>query len=164
MFSEGQRVWHRANHRSGIVQEVDGRRVYLVQDNGVELDFDAGDLTSTPPEGEAAAAPAKLMERGAVASPSSQAVPVRKLTARDITPEHERVLASVPVRTLQAIAALHDRRPKGGKFGTLDVAGKLNAIEEITNVPYRTMRQHLGSPGEMGLLMGKGIADRRDQT
>ena len=163
MFSEGQKVWHRANHRSGTVLEVDGRRVYIVQDNGVELDFAASDLTATPPD-DTAAAPAKLMERGAIASPASQVVPVRKLTSRDITPEHERVLASVPVRTLQAIAGLYDRRSRTGKFSALDVAGKLNAIEEITNVPYRTMRQHVGSPGEMGLLMGKGIADRREQS
>jgi hypothetical protein len=160
MFAPGQKVWHRRNQRSGTVQECDGSRVYIVQENGVELDFDASDLTATPPEG-ASAAPSRPIERGQIAPSSGQDVPVRKLTPRDITSEHERVLASVPVRTLQAIATLFDRQSKGAKFSALDLAGKLNAITDITALPYRTMRQHVGSPGEMGMLMGKGIADRQ---
>jgi hypothetical protein len=39
------------------------------------------------------------------------------------------------------------------------VAGKLNMIAEITAVPYRTMRVYRDRPGELGLLMGKGLAD-----
>jgi len=152
MFAPGQKVWHRRNQRSGTVQECDGSRVYIVQENGVELDFDASDLTATP---------SRPIERGQIAPSSGQDVPVRKLTPRDITSEHERVLASVPVRTLQAIATLFDRQSKGAKFSALDLAGKLNAITDITALPYRTMRQHVGSPGEMGMLMGKGIADRQ---
>jgi len=159
MFAQGQKVWHRRTKRSGTVIECDASRVYIVQDNGAELDFDAADLTATPPEG-AAATPARPVARGQFAAPVGP-LPVRMLTSRDITPEHERVLASVPVRTLQAIAALFERQPKAGKFNALDVAGKLNAIADITTLPYRVMRQHVGSPGEMGMLMGKGIADRQ---
>jgi len=31
----------------------------------------------------------------------------------------------------------------------------------MTAVPYLTMRQHRGNPGELGLVMGKGLADRQ---
>jgi hypothetical protein len=72
-----------------------------------------------------------------------------------------RVLGIVPERTLQAVAALFERRPNAGKFSALDAAKKLNVIAEITAVPYRTMREYSDRPGELGLLMGKGLADSR---
>ena len=81
-------------------------------------------------------------------------MPSRILTAGDITPEHSRVLGIVPLRTLLAIAALFERRPKARKFSALDVAEKLNVI-----VPYRTM--YSDRPGELGLLMGKGLVGSR---
>jgi hypothetical protein len=62
------------------------------------------------------------------------------------------MLGIVPLRTLLAIAALFERRPKARKFSALDVAEKLNVIAEITAVPYRTM--YSDRPGELGLLMG----------
>jgi hypothetical protein len=154
MFAVGQRVWHRTSHKSGTVLECDDDRVYLVQDNGVELDFPAGDLAASPP-GETPAIKAQTRDAPA---------PTRTLTARDITPEHERVLANVPPRALQAIAALYERRPKAGKFSALDVATRLNVITDITAVPYRTLRDHLGRPGELGLLMGKGLADSQGKA
>jgi hypothetical protein len=161
MFAVGQKVWHRSGQRSGTVVECDGDRVYIAQDNGVELDYPANDLTATAPEG------AEARPRGRAEPPAPKpfvygAVPVRVLTARDITPEHVRVLAAIPVRTVQAVAALFERRPKAGKFSALDTAGKLNAITEITAIPYRTMRQYSDRPGELGLLMGKGLADSRE--
>ena len=159
MFSPGQKVWHRNSQRSGTVLECDGDRVFVVQDNGAEVDFRASDLTTTPPAGANAAA-ARQTEGGATRS-AAYTMPNRTLTSRDITPEHVRVLEVVPVRTLQAVAAVFERRPKAGKFSALDVAGKLNAIAEITAVPYRTMREYVGRPGELGLLMGKGLADSR---
>ncbi len=153
MFSLGQRVWHRDGRRSGTVLECDGDRIFIAQDNGVELDFWASDLTATPPS--AAKTPAEST------SSARYVMPSRTLTAGDITPEHVRVLGIVPVRTLQAVAALFERRPRAGKFSALDVAAKLNVIAEITAVPYRTMREYSDRPGELGLLMGKGLADSR---
>lgn len=158
MFSVGQRVWHRNGQRSGTVLECDGDRVFITQDNGAELDFRASDLTATPPAG-AAAAEARGNTSSQAARPAAYAVPSRTLTARDITPEHVRVLGIVPARTLQAVAALFERRQAGGKFSALDVAQKLNVIAAITAVPYRTMREYSDRPGELGLLMGKGLAD-----
>jgi hypothetical protein len=99
--------------------------------------------------------------RGEIAKASPQAVPNRKLVAQDITPEHEAVLAAIPVRVRQAVAGLFELTSKGRRFSVLDVAEKLNVIADITAVPYRVMREHRGRPGELGLLMGKGIADRR---
>jgi hypothetical protein len=117
-----------------------------------------GELAATPP------ASAKVLGAGPKdSSPglrqANYVMPNRILIAADITPEHARVLSIVPVRTLQAIAVLYERRPRAGKFSALDVAGKLNVIAEITAVPYRTMREYSGRPGELGLLMGKGLAD-----
>lgn len=86
-------------------------------------------------------------------------MPSRNLAAAEITPEHNSVLAIVPTRTLQAVAVLYERRSVARKFSALDVAGKLNVIAEITAVPYRTMREYRDRPGELGLLMGKGLAD-----
>ena len=89
------------------------------------------------------------------------AVPVRALTARDITPEHGRVLAVIPVRTMQAVAAVYERGQGAGRFSALDTAAKLNVVANVTAVPYRVMRQYSDRPGELGLLMGKGLADSR---
>ncbi len=157
MLSVGQKVWHRNGQRSGTVLECDGDRVFIGQDNGAELDFRASDLTATPPDAKDSGA--RLKDSREAAKSVSSVPPSRILTSRDITPEHARVLAVVPVRTLRAVAVLFERRPGAGKFSALDVAGKLNIITEITAVPYRTMREYSDRPGELGLLMGKGLAD-----
>lgn len=171
MFSIGQRVWHREGKHSGTVLESVGDRVYIEQDNGAELDFRTSDLTATPPSGQApqtagvavAQAPiARPQGTAHPAGPAARVMPARILTAADITPEHARVLGTVPPRTIQAVAALFERRPRAGKFSALDVAQKLNVITEVTAVPYRVMRQYLGNPGELGLVMGKGLADARN--
>jgi hypothetical protein len=160
MFSVGQRVWHRDGQRSGTVLECDGDQVFIAQDNGAELDFRASDLTTTPPPG-AKVSGAKLKDRREATRSVAYVMPSRTLTSGDITPEHVRVLGIVPVRTLQAVAALFERRPRSGKFSALDVAEKLNVIAEITAVPYRMMREYSDRPGDLGLLMGKGLADSR---
>ena len=156
MFTAGQRVWHRTGPTTGIVLECDGDRVYIEQDNGVELDFPATDLTTQPP---AAAKP--QAGQGAAAKSAHPPVPGRILTPRDITPDHARVLAAIPVRTLQAVAAIYERSPNAGRFSALDTAAKLNTIASITAVPYRTMHQYSDRPGELGLMMGKGLADAK---
>jgi hypothetical protein len=153
MFSVGQRVWSRDGKRSGRVIESDGDRVYIEQDNGAELDLSARDLTTVAPGGAAG---------GAVKVASASLV--RRLTPRDITPEHVRVLSVVPVRTLQAIAAVFERQPGAGKFSALDTAEKLNVITDITAIPFRTMQAYSDRPGELGLLMGKGLADSSKAT
>ncbi len=145
MFSAGQTVYHRTRNHSGKVLESDSATTYLVQANGVECDFPTADLTATAPPVKAGPAPL---------SP----VPSRVLTAADIGPEHQKVLAIVPQRTLQAVALLHDRNPKAGRFSALDTARKLNYIAEVTAVPYRTMKEFSDRPGELGLMMGRGLA------
>jgi hypothetical protein len=156
MFTVGQKVWHRDGQRSGIVLECDGNRVYIEQANGAELDFHAKDLTAEPPPG--AATPGSKPGPG-TPDPAARAQ-TRMLTARDITPEHLRVLAAIPARTLQTVATLFERRPAAGRFSALDPAAKLNFIAQVTAIPYRTMHQYSDRPGELGLLMGKGLADR----
>ncbi len=146
MFSVGQTVYHRTGKHSGKVLECDGDTVYFVQANGVEMDFPSGELTATPPFEKAAA--------GTAASLS------RVLTARDITPEHQRVLAIIPQRTLQTVASLYERRPKAGRFSALDVAQKLNFIAEVTAVPYRTMKEYSDQPGALGLMMARELSIR----
>jgi hypothetical protein len=160
MFTVGQKVWHRDGRRSGMVLECDGDRVFIVQENGAEVDLRASDLTVTPPPGAKGSGARSTDGREATRS-GAYVMPSRTLTLRDITPEHVRVLGIVPVRTLQAVAALFEGRPRAGKFSALDVAEKLNVIAEITAVPYRTMREYSDRPGELGLLMGKGLADSR---
>jgi hypothetical protein len=139
MFSEGQKVWHRNGQRSGTVLECDGDRVFIVQDNGAELDFAASDLTATPP-GDVKGAGATLRESREAARSANYVAPNRALTA-------------------SAIASVFERRPNAGKFSALGIAEKLNAIAEITAVPYRTMRAYSDRPSELSLLMGKGLAD-----
>ncbi|HTZ70760.1 MAG TPA: hypothetical protein VMB71_08945 [Acetobacteraceae bacterium] len=160
MFSAGQKVWHRGGQRSGTVLECDGDRVFIVQDNGAELDFPARDLTVTPP---ASAEHSVTESKGPTpaARQAAQLMPTRALKAAEITPEHARVLGMVPARVVQAVASLFEQRPGAGKFSALGVAEKLNVITEITAVPYRTMREYSDRPGELGLLMGKGLADSR---
>jgi len=147
MFSVGQTVYHRTSQHSGKVLECDGDTVYLVQDNGVEVEFRSGELTATPP-------------------PSRQPAPVvgdrlsRVLTMGDITPDHRRVLSIIPQRTMQSIASLYERQPAAGRFSALDVAQKLNFIAEVSAVPYRTMKEFSDRPGTLGLMMGRGISVR----
>lgn len=157
MFSVGQRVWHRNGQRSGTVLDVDGSTIYIAQDNGAELDFPASELTATPPT--VAETPGEKLRSKVAAGPAYKA-PSVALTARDITPEHARVLAVVPPRTLRAVAALFERRPGAGRFSALGVAEKLNVITDVTSVSYRAMREFSDRPGELGLLMGKGLADK----
>lgn len=158
MFSVGQKVWHRDGKRSGKVLECLGGRVFIEQENGAELDFPLSEMTAAP-SGVRPAADARSKDGGAAATQAGYSMPHRNLVAADITPEHVRVLGVVPVRTVQAVAALYERRPGGRKFSALDVAGKLNVIAEVTAVPYRTMREYRDRSGELGLMMGKGLAD-----
>jgi hypothetical protein len=157
MFSVGQRVWQRDGDRSGTVLECDGDRVFIAQDNGAELEFAARDLTATPPGG----AKVSVNDVRSRAPAAGYAVPSRTLKPGDITPEHTRVLGIIPVRTVQAVASVFERRPGAAKFSALGVAEKLNVIAEVTAVPYRVMREYSDRPGELGLLMGKGLADSR---
>ena len=129
-------------------------RVFIEQDNGVESDFRAGDLTATPPTG-----PTAFGAQAKDAKPTAYTMPNRALTTAEVTPEHARVLGIIPPRTIQAVAVLFERRLGAGKFSALGIAEKLNVIAEITAVPYRTMRQYSDRPGELSLLMGKGLAD-----
>jgi hypothetical protein len=145
MFSVGQMVYQRTGKHSGKVLECDGDRVYFLQANGVEMDLRSQELTATPP-------PEKRPATGMVDNLS------RVLTVTDITPEHYRVLAIIPQRTIQSVASLFERRPKSGRFSALDVAQKLNFIAEVTAVPYRTMKQYSDSPGTLGLMMGRGLS------
>jgi hypothetical protein len=145
MFPVGQMVYHRTGKYSGKVVECEGDRVYLVQANGVEMDFRNDELTATSPAGKTPTAP--------TADNLS-----RVLTMKDITPEHHKVLAIIPQRTMQSVALLFERRPKAGRFSALDVAHKLNFIAEVTAVPYRTMKQFSDSPGTLGMMMGRGLS------
>jgi hypothetical protein len=144
MFPKGTIVYHRDSKRSGSVLECDGDTVYILQANGAEIEFPAAELTTRPPDQPA---------------PAAAATAPRPLTAADVTPEHDTVLRSIPARTLQAVATLFESQPRAGKFSALGPAQKLNFIAEVTGIPYPTMRKHRGSPGELGLLMGKGLAD-----
>jgi hypothetical protein len=147
MFSVGQTVYHRTRKLSGKVLECDGDTVYLTQANGVELDFPSGELTASPPVEKTPAA--------ALAATLS-----RVLTAADITPDHQKVLAIIPPRTIQTVASLFERRPGAGRFSALDVAQKLNFIAEVTAVPYRTMKEFSDRPGTLGLMMGRELSIR----
>lgn len=143
MFRAGQTVYHKTSKHSGIVQESDPTVTYVMQANGVEIDFPTRELTLVPPLAKTDSEPLS-----------------RNLTMRDITPEHQKVLAAIPARTLQAVAVLWERKPINGKFSALNVAQKLNFIAEVTEVPYRVMRVNIGQPGELGLMMGRGLAER----
>ena len=48
MFSVGQTVYQRNGKHSGKVLECDGRTVYLMQENGVEIEFRDDELTAVP--------------------------------------------------------------------------------------------------------------------
>lgn len=150
MFSVGQIVYHRTGKHSGTVLECVDDTVYLVQANGVEMDFRSGELTATPPKQKTQA------EVNAASLP--RVLLSRVLTSDDITPEHQRVLAIIPPRTIQSVATLFERRPKAGRFSALDAAAKLNFIAEVTAVPYRTMKEFSDRPGILGLMMGRGLS------
>jgi len=145
MFLIGQTVYHRTGRHSGKVLECDGDTVYLMQANGVEIEFLSSDLTALPPH-----------EKNPAATSATNLS--RVLTVGDITPEHRRVLAIVPQRTIQSVAVLFERRPKSGRFSALDVAQKLNFIADVTGVPYRTMKEYSDRPGVLGLMMGRGLS------
>ena len=145
MFSVGQTVYHKTRKLSGTVQECDGDTVYVMLSNGVEIDLPSRDLTLDP-----------AVDKAAVAA--VQASEFRLLTAREITPDHQKLLSIIPVRTLQAIAALYERRSKTTRFSALDVATRLNYIAEVTATPYRTMQKFSDRPSELGLMMAKGLS------
>ena len=143
MFQIGQVVYHKTGKYSGTVQESDSAVTYLVQANGVEIDFPTRDLAATPPQAK-----------------EDPALVFRGLAMKDIGPEHEKVLAIIPMRTLQAVAALWEREKAKGRFSALNVAEKLNYIADVTEVPYLVMRRHTGEPGHLGLMMSRGLTGR----
>jgi hypothetical protein len=145
MFSIGQMVYHRTGKHSGKVLECDRDTVYFVQANGAEMEFRTDELTATPPP-----------EKTRLSAPSDNLS--RVLTINDIAPEHGRVLAIIPQRTLQSVAALFERTPNAGRFSALNVAQKLNYIADVTAVPYRTMKEYSDQPGTLGLMMGRGLS------
>jgi hypothetical protein len=147
MFSVGQIVYQRTGRHRGKVLECDGDTVYLVQENGVEIEFRSDELTATPP-----------VEKSRLSAPTDTLA--RTLTMNDVTDEHRKVLACIPQRTLQTIASLFERRAKAGRFSVLDVAQKLNFIAEVTAVPYRTMTQFSDQPGTLGLMMARELSVR----
>lgn len=138
-------VYHKTGKYSGKVLECDGDTVYLVQSNGVEIDFSSGELTATQTQ--------EKSPEATVAAGLS-----RVLTIDDVTPDHQRVLAVIPQRTIQSVGSLFERRPGAGRFSALDVAQKLNFIADVTAVPYRTMKEFSDRPGTLGLMMGRGLS------
>ncbi len=146
-FAVGQMVYHKSGKHSGNVVECDGDSVYFVQSNGVEMDFPSAELTTTPS--------APQNKRPESAAPANLS---RVLTIKDITPDHQKVLAIIPQRTMQTVASLFERRPNAGRFSALNVAQKLNFIAEVTAVPYRTMKQFSDQPGTLALMMGRGLS------
>jgi hypothetical protein len=40
------------------------------------------------------------------------------------------------------------------------VAQKLNFIADVTEVPYRTMKEFSDRPGDLGLMMARGLSIR----
>jgi hypothetical protein len=152
MFALGQTVYHKTRALRGVVEESDAAITYLRQDNGVEIDFPTRELTVTPPATPTFAGPAPI------AAPT--AATIRTFSMRDITPEHEKVLSIIPTRTLQAVAALWERQPNASRFSALNAAQRLNFIAEASEIPYKTMRLHIGEPSHLGLLMARGLADR----
>jgi hypothetical protein len=145
MFSIGQTVYHKSGKHSGTVVECNGDIVYFTLANGVEMEFQQHELTATAPAGKAPA-------------PGAGPVPSRTLSAADITPEHHKVLSVIPQRTMQSVASLYERQPKAGRFSVVGVAEKLNFVAAVTGVPYRTMKEFSDRPGELGLMMGRGLS------
>lgn len=171
MFAVGQMVFHKSGSHHGKVVETDGDTIYLVQENGVEIEFPSRELTAVSPNeddpdpGETAFRSATAnppVRRSATAQTGNAPVIVRSrvLTMSDITDEHRKVLAIIPKRTMESVAALHDRQPRAGRFNALDVAQKLNFIAEVTEVPYRIMKEYSDRPGTLGLMMGRGLSVR----
>jgi hypothetical protein len=152
MFAVGQLVYHRAGKHSGTILEIDGDTVYLEQSKGAEIDFPISEVMAAPP------AERRPVVAAVVAVAGSTAAPVRMLTMNDITDEHRKVLAIIPPRTMQAVAQLFERRPNAARFSGLDVAMKLNFIAGVSGVPYRTMKEFSDRPGELGLMMARGLS------
>lgn len=168
MFSVGQIVVHKTGGHRGKVIEHDGDTVYVLQDNGVELEFPARDLTVAPLP-EADAAPRARSSPVPATRPSGRVVetavvPSRVLSVADITPDHVAVLAIIPRRTMESVVLLYERKPGAGRFNALDPARKLNFIAEVTEVPYRVMHQYRDRPSELGLMMGRGLSVRLRPT
>lgn len=168
MFAAGQMVFHKSGSHSGTVVDTDGDTVYIMQANGVEIDFPRRDLTTTAPAEDAPAGVTTMMRSGTATRPAADRRGVaevitprpRQLIMADITDEHRKVLAVIPKRTLESVGILHDRQPGAGRFAELDVARKLNFIAEVTEIPYRLMKQNANQPGTLGLMMGRGLAAR----
>lgn len=168
MFAIGQTVFHKSGRHSGTVVDADGETVYLMQANGVEIDFPRRELTAEPPSTDAPSGVVAIVRTSGGGRPAPERTAAaavvtprpRRLTMSDITDEHRRVLAIIPRRTLESVAILHDRQPGAGRFATLDVARKLNFIAEVTEIPYRLMLENANQPGTLGLMMGRGLAAR----
>ena len=101
-------VYQKTGKHSGKVLECDGDTVYLVQANGVEIEFPSHELTAAAPAEKHPLAP----------SPDNLS---RVLTMNDITPEHHKVLAVIPQRKGRIISG-GNRHHIGQAIGNLGLA------------------------------------------
>ena len=115
----------------------------ISHDNGVEMDFQQTN-SPRPTAGQNPAPPP--------AGSLTNAHPGRHHPRTPQGPGH------LPQRTLQSVASLYERQPKAGRFSALDPARKINFIASVTGVPYRTIKEFSDRPGELGLVMGRGLS------
>lgn len=111
-FQIGDHLAHLNGSHDGKLIDIDGSTAYLMQANGVEIEFPLDQLKPFD-----AAAP-KQPRPGAPAQPYE----------KRLSPAHQALLASVPATVLAAIARNYDRADPPAPFASLSDVKKLGVI------------------------------------
>ena len=130
-LSIGDHVADITGSHDGKLVDIDGTTGYVVQKNGVELEF-----------------PLDRLRPFEVAGPKEERTLSGPLRDRALDPAARRLLASVPADVLAAVGKSHDASREGGTdrapFAALPEGKRLEAIRiHLPTLPARMLAQHM---------------------
>lgn len=128
-LSIGDRVSDARGAREGKIVDIDGATAYVMQPNGVEIEFPLDQL--------------KPYEEPKTEAPRNAPGP----TGRTLTPAQRSLLASVPATIRDAVAQSYDKGADGGPrppFAALSDDRKLETIRiYLPSLPRHLLSPHL---------------------
>ena len=130
-LSIGDHVADMNGSHDGKLVDIDGTTGYVLQKNGVELEF-----------------PLDRLKPFEAAGPKEERTLAGPLRDRTLNPVERRLLTSVPADVLAAVAKSHDTSRDGGAdrpaFAALPDSKRLDAVRiHLPTLPARMLAQHM---------------------
>jgi len=154
MFDEGQVVYHKKRPLGALtVVDVDGPTIYVNLKNGVEMDFQAGDLVTEEPKTTYELAQER--EKAESKARSNKILDGGKVI--EVTQEHLDMLTKMPDVCRGAFKKLYERIPFSGRWEELNPSQQINFIMSMTGTSLEGLMRQASSPLMMMAMLGRGI-------